>query len=163
MSKPKVENRPLERLNFDSFWSNLVNFHQIFVEISGNGDPLRGKLSIFFYSRTLSETNLRICTPFEKIFRYEKTTPLCSYINTTSNLSCTILFSSQACQIWGQKHNYNVERVFKRCLRINAPSSEIFSELNLLKISNHSQNLNWLLSYCSYQTQESFLSQLLST
>ena len=50
-----------------------------------------------------------------------------------------------ACQIWGQCHNPNVERIFKlqkRCLRLLtfsdfiAPSSPLFSNLNILKISD---------------------------
>ena len=42
---PKIENRALKRL-FGQFSLNF-GFHQFFVEISGNCDPLRGKFSIF--------------------------------------------------------------------------------------------------------------------
>ena len=79
-------------------------------------------------------------------------------ISTLLQIYHALFFShlNYACQIWGQKHNYNVERVFKlqkRCLRImtfsdfNAPSSEIFSELNLLKISDHINLLNITLAH----------------
>ena len=50
-----------------------------------------------------------------------------------------------ACQIWGQSHNSNLERIFKlqkRCVRLitfsefNAHSSPLFLNLNVLKISD---------------------------
>ena len=54
MSEPKIENRPLERKNFNVFGTLreifpqiLVDFPKILVDIFGNRDPLRGKFSIF--------------------------------------------------------------------------------------------------------------------
>ena len=50
-----------------------------------------------------------------------------------------------ACQIWGQTFNSNVDRIFKlqkRCLRLitfsdfHAPSSVLFFNLNILKVSD---------------------------
>ena len=79
-------------------------------------------------------------------------------LSTLLQIYHALFFShlNYACQIWGQKHNYNVERVFilqKRCLRIMtfsdyiAPSSEIFSRLSLLKISDHIRYLNISLAH----------------
>ena len=68
-------------------------------------------------------------------------------ISTLIEIYYALFFShlNYSCQIWGQNFNHNVERVFilqKRCLRLitfsdfNAPSSEIFARLNLLKVSD---------------------------
>ena len=68
-------------------------------------------------------------------------------ISTLIQIYYALFFShlKYSCQIWGQKFDHNVERMFvlqKRCLRLitfsdfNAPSSEIFARLNLLKVSD---------------------------
>ena len=66
-------------------------------------------------------------------------------MSTLIQIYYALFFShlNYSCQIWGQTLNHNVERVFilqKQCLRLmtfsnfDAPSSEIFSNLNLLKV-----------------------------
>ena len=66
-------------------------------------------------------------------------------MSTLTQIYYALFFShlNYSCQIWGQTYNQNVERMFilqKRCLRLmtfsnfDAPSSEIFSDLNLLKV-----------------------------
>jgi len=68
-------------------------------------------------------------------------------ISTLIQIYYALFFShlNYSCQIWGQNFNHNLERMFilqKRCLRLmtfsdfNAPSSEIFAHLNLLKVSD---------------------------
>ena len=116
-----------------------------------NGEPIKLSESVKYLGVTLDyQLNWNIntkdlCSKLKKangaISRLRQYIPRTTLIQ----IYYALFFShmNYACQIWGQINNTNVDRVFKlqkRCLRLitfsdfHAPSSELFSILNVLKI-----------------------------